>query len=124
MKIKLDENLSGRVLHELRALGHDVESAQTEGIVGVDDVEVARVAASENRVLFTMDLEFADLRKHPPGQHPGIVLFRPFTRGPGAVIRFVLAFMRDVGVLPIQGAVVVVDPGRVRLRVPERRESD
>ncbi len=119
MRIKLDENLSGGILYELRALGHDVESAQTERIVGVNDIEVARIAASEDRILFTMDLEFADLRKHPPGAHPGIVLFRPFTRGPGAVLRFILSFMPQVSALPLQGAVVVVDPGRVRVRQPE-----
>jgi hypothetical protein len=33
-------------------------------------------------ILFTLDLEFADLRKFPPGTHPGILLFRPHSMGP------------------------------------------
>lgn len=123
MKIKLDENLSGGMLYELPALGHDVESAQTEGIVGVDDVRVANIAREEGRILLTMDVEFGDLRKHPPGQHPGITLFRPYSRGPGAMSRFVLRFMSEAHGLPITGAVVVVDPGRTRIRLPEAHDN-
>lgn len=70
-------------------------------------------------MLFTLDLEFADLRKHPPGSHPRLVLFRPRSMGPGTVSRFVLEFARGTSLADFAGCVAVVDPGgRVRLRRP------
>lgn len=66
----------------------------------------------------TMDVELGDLRKHPPGRHPGIILFRPYSRGPGVVSRFVLRFMEEIHTLPIGGSVTVVEPGRTRVRRP------
>ncbi|MDL1962222.1 MAG: hypothetical protein LWX01_11115 [Deltaproteobacteria bacterium] len=42
-----------------------------------------------------MDPEFGDIRKYPPGRHPGIILFRPRSFGSLAVNRFVEEFVRD-----------------------------
>ncbi|HXX34614.1 MAG TPA: DUF5615 family PIN-like protein [Thermodesulfobacteriota bacterium] len=50
MKLKLDENLSRHLKPLLTKLGHDVLTA---------------AALREKRMLLTLDLEFADLRKYP-----------------------------------------------------------
>jgi predicted nuclease of predicted toxin-antitoxin system len=49
-------------------------------VVGKVDIEVGVAAKSEDRMIFTLDLDFADLRKFPPGAHPGVMLFRPCSR--------------------------------------------
>ena len=67
-------------------------------------------------MLFTLDIEFADMRKHPPGNHAGIVLFRPRSMGPLAVNRFVLEFVRNTDLGELSGCVAVVEPTRVRVR--------
>ena len=69
-------------------------------------------------MIFTLDLEFADLRKFPPGSHAGVVLFRPRSMGPWAVNRFVLGFVKDTDLSVLAGCVVVVEPSRVRVRRP------
>jgi len=69
-------------------------------------------------LLFTLDLEFADLRKFPPGTHPGIVLFRPLSMGPLSVNRFILEFVKVTDLTSLAGCIVVVDPTRVRIRRP------
>ena len=69
-------------------------------------------------MVFTLDLEFADLRKFQPGSHPGVVLFRPRSMGPLAVHRFVLEFVKDTDLAALAGCVVVVEPNRVRVRRP------
>jgi predicted nuclease of predicted toxin-antitoxin system len=76
-RLKLDENLSRRLKDEIAALGYDAVTAGDERLLGRSDIVIAEAARAEGRVLLTLDLEFADMRKHPPGSHPGIVLFRP-----------------------------------------------
>jgi len=69
IKIKLDENISRHLKPHLQQEGYDVFTAADEGLPGKSDVEVGAAAKSERVILFTLDLEFADLRKFPPGTH-------------------------------------------------------
>ena len=118
MKLKLDEHLSRRLKPILQALSHDVTTAADEGLLSQPDIAVAAEAKREGRMLMTLDLEFGDLRKYPPGDHPGIMLFRPRSFGPLAVNRFIAEFIRDAELQSLAGCVVVVDPSRVRVRRP------
>jgi len=76
MKLKLDENLPHIAAVVLVAYGHDVVTVAEAALAGADDTDVARVAAVEGRMLVTMDRGSADIRRYPPGQHPGILLLR------------------------------------------------
>jgi predicted nuclease of predicted toxin-antitoxin system len=119
MKLKLDESLSRHLKPVLTGLGHDVLTAADEGLLSHPDVEVAAGAAREGRILLTLDIEFADLRKYPPGSHPGIVLFRPASFGPLSVNRFVERFIRSADLSVLSQCVAVVEPHRVRVRKPK-----
>jgi len=118
MKIKLDENISRHLKPYLQQTDHDVFTTADEGLLGKSDVEVGAAAKAEGMVLFTLDLEFADLRKFPPGTHPGIILFRPQSIGPLATNRFILNFVKETDLTPLSGCTVIVDPTRVRIRRP------
>ncbi|MBI2943790.1 MAG: DUF5615 family PIN-like protein [Candidatus Wallbacteria bacterium] len=118
MKIKLDENLSEHLQSLLQQRGHDASSTEQEGLLGRSDAEVAAAAGSEGRMVFTLDVGFAELRKFPPGSHPGVVLFRPATLGFQAVSRFVQTFVESEDLTQFTGCIVVVDQNRVRVRRP------
>ena len=118
MRLKLDESLSRRLAARLSLLEHDVMTVADEGLLSQPDTVVAAAARIERRILFTLDLEFGDLRKHSPGGHPGIVLFRPRSFGPLAVNAFVEAFVREADLRLLMGCVVVVEPSRIRVRRP------
>ncbi|HSW09300.1 MAG TPA: DUF5615 family PIN-like protein [Bacillota bacterium] len=118
MNLKLDENLSRRLRQSLSALGHNVTTAADEGLLAQPDATIAMAAKVEGRMLLTLDLEFGDLGKYPPGSHPGIILFRPRSFGPLAVNRFVDEFVRDTDLQLLKQCVVVVEPARVRVRRP------
>ena len=106
MKLKLDENLSRHLKPLLTGLGHDVLTA---------------AALREERMLLTLDLEFADLRKYPPGSHPGIILFRPPSFGPLSVNKFIIDFVTSADLSELTSCVGIVDPVNVRVRSPEKR---
>ncbi|MFH1481438.1 MAG: DUF5615 family PIN-like protein [Pseudomonadota bacterium] len=99
-------------------LNHDVLTVSDQGLLMQNDTTIGKAAKSELRMLLTLDLEFGDLRKYPPGGHPGIILFRPRSFGPHAVNRFVEGFVRDTDLDQFAGCVVVVDPSKVRVRRP------
>ena len=84
MRLKLDGNLCRHLKPILAGLGHEVLTASDEGLLSRSDMEVAAAAAREDRMLLTLDVEFADLRKHPPGSHPGIIVFHPSSFGPSS----------------------------------------
>lgn len=116
MKIKLDENISRHLKPLLKQEGHEAVTARDEGLSGKTDVEIGGVAKTEGMMLFTLDIEFADLRKFPPGSHPGVVLFRPQSMGPLTVNHFIIEFVKETDLGSLSGCVVVVDPTRVRIR--------
>lgn len=118
MKLKLDENLSRHLKQTLGAFRHDVTTVADEGLLSQPDTVIAVAARQEGRILLTLDVEFADLRKYPPGNHPGIVLFRPKSFGPLSVNALVEAFVRDTDLRMLAGCVVVVEPSRIRVRRP------
>jgi predicted nuclease of predicted toxin-antitoxin system len=120
VKLKLDENMSRHLRPVLEALGHDVLSVADEGLLSQPDPIIADAARAEGRMLLTLDVEFADLRKYPPGEHPGIILFRPHSFGPLGTNEMVRAFIESADLASLVGCVVVVEPGRMRIRRPER----
>ena len=76
MRIKLDENVSADLVDDLVALGHDVDTAPSEGLAGHEDPEVWAGAQAAGRVLITQDLDFSDVRVFAPGTHHGLILVR------------------------------------------------
>jgi predicted nuclease of predicted toxin-antitoxin system len=118
LTFKLDENLSRHLKAELIALGYDTLTAADEGLLSRPDSEIASAARQEGRLLLTLDLDFADVLRFPPGSHPGIVLLRPATLGPGSVSRFVADLVRSRALEELEGCLVIVEPGRVRVRRP------
>ena len=118
MKLKLDENLSQHLKHTLAEFQHDVLTAADHGLLSKPDMVIGEAVKREGRVLLTSDLEFADLRKYPPGHHPGIILFRPRSFGPLAVNHFVEQFVRNTNLERLAGCVAVVEPSRIRVRWP------
>ncbi len=115
---KLDENLSRHLKAELQAIGFDARTVEEEGLLSRPDQEVAAAAKQEDRILLSLDLDFANVVRFPPGTHPGIVLFRPAGFGPGTVNRLITAFVREYALSNLFGCLVVVEPGRVRVRRP------
>ena len=122
MRIKLDENIPARLLEALRNLGHDVDSALTEGLKGKDDDVIWGAVAKEGRFLITQDLDFSDLRKYRPGTHGGILLVRLRQPGRLALATRILEVFRRDDCAELAGCFVVLTERKIRIRRP-RSES-
>jgi len=122
MKLKLDENLSHHLKNILIGLNHNITTAADEGLLSQSDTIIASAAKAEERILLTLDIEFGDLRKYPPGSHPGIILFRPRSFGPLSVNKFIEEFIRNTDLNLLTGCIAVVEPARMRMRCPSDNE--
>ena len=111
----MDENLPRRLKEILASLRHDVARVEDEHLLAQ---RWRRLPEKRIEFWFTLDVEFGDLRKHPPGTHPGVILFRPRGLGALSVSRFVGEFVRETDLPALAGCVVVVDRTRVRVRHP------
>ena len=69
MRLKLDENLPLELKLLFQESGHDTATVIDEGMGGAPDSAVGSVCLAEERVLITLDTDFADIRLYPPGNH-------------------------------------------------------
>ncbi len=77
MKLKIDENLPADCAVLLRNAGFEADTVADEGLSGADDTVIASRSRSEDRVLVTLVLDFANvLAYYPPAQHAGIIVLR------------------------------------------------
>jgi predicted nuclease of predicted toxin-antitoxin system len=77
MRIKLDEDLSPIVASPLEEHGHEVLTVVAQGWSGMKDDALWLLICGEGVMFITADKGFGDIRKYPPGTHPGIILLRP-----------------------------------------------
>lgn len=118
MRLKLDENLSGALRDELVRLGHDVHTCADEGLAGRPDPDVFVACVAEGRVLLTLDGDFGDIRRYPPGTHPGIALLRPAGDDVASCIAVAVRFLAHVSPADVPGNLYIVDDARIRVRRP------
>ncbi len=119
MKIKVDENLPGSVAALLRDRGIDADSVNEEGLSGTPDPDLLRVASDDDRMIFTLDRGFGDVREYPPGTHHGIVVFRLEGESAPAATAAVIQLIDNHHVEDLRGAITVVQHGTHRIRRPE-----
>jgi hypothetical protein len=118
VRIKLDENLPERLVVELRALGHDVDTVHVEHLTGRDDTEVWQAAQVAQRFLITQDLDFSDVRRYAPGTHAGLMLVRLIQPGRDAVLARVSMLFATESVERCRGCLVVATEHKVRVKRP------
>lgn len=115
----VDESLPRIVTRELPAAGHDATDVRDVGLRGAPDDHVFARALSEQRIVISGDVDFANTLRFPPGSHVGIVVLRlPNDWSPDARARRALLAIADVLPELAEGALAVVDPKRVRLLRP------
>ena len=118
MRFKLDENMPDSLVADLTAAGHDAATAVQEQLAGAVDPTLAGYAASEGRVIATFDLDFADIRRYPPGTHPGIVVFRLRSQDIGSCHAAFARLLANVAEADVAGNLVIVEDRSIRIRRP------
>jgi len=114
--LTLDENLPERLVAELQALGHDVDTVVVERLAGRDDAAVWQAAHTARRFFVTQDLDFSDRRTYTPGTHAGLLLVRLDQPGRDALLARVAMLFATEPVDTWRGCLVVATDHKVRVK--------
>jgi predicted nuclease of predicted toxin-antitoxin system len=120
MRAKLDENLPVEAAGFLRSAGWNCDTVHDEGLGGAEDPKVGAVCRAEGRVLFTLDLDFADIRAYPPSEYVGIVVFRPAEPSRRLVLQMLARVLPVLAGHWTDHQLWIVEPDRVRVRGPNQ----
>lgn len=103
----------------LRRLGHRVLDIRDHDLRGASDQEVFAFAQQQQAALLTGDLDFANLLAFPLGTHHGIIVVRfPNELSTKRINEEILQGLASVEDKEIKGNLIIVEPGRVRIRRP------
>jgi predicted nuclease of predicted toxin-antitoxin system len=116
MKIKLDENFPIRAKALLVDLDHCCHTVFDENIQGGLDDVLIRTCRDESRVLFTLDLDFADILTYPPDEYAGIVVFRLSQQNTRSVIKRLKEVINALLKLPVHEHLIIVNDSKIRYR--------
>ena len=116
MKFKIDENLPIEIADILIHAGHDAVTVGDEALTGQIDDIIVQACQEEQRVLLTLDLDFADIRTYPPHHYAGIIIVRSKHQDKWSVMTMVERVVKALESEPITQALWIVDEQRIRIR--------
>ena len=116
MRFLADMCVDVRVVGWLREQGHDAVHLRDEGLHRMPNGEIFEKGITEDRVILTFDLDFAEIAAITGGEKTSVILFRlKNTRTPN-VINHLSKILEDSAKDLERGAVVVVEEFRHRVR--------
>jgi predicted nuclease of predicted toxin-antitoxin system len=116
VKFKIDENLPAEAAEILKSAGFNAHSVGDENLTGANDEAVADASRSEDRILVTLDLDFANIRAYPPGEHAGIVVLRVKHQDKYTVLIHLRRLTTVLARRSPSGELWIVDGNRIRFR--------
>ncbi len=116
MKFKVDENLPAEHAAILREAGHEADTVADQKLSGADDSELSQRCQSEDRILLTLDLDFANVQAYPPKSHSGIVVFRSSTQDKTTLISLLKRMLPVLARRSPKRQLWIVEQDRIRYR--------
>jgi len=123
MRAKLDENMPVEAGELFRAAGWTCDTVRDEGLGGAEDARIGAACRSNARVLFTLDLDFSDIRTYPPNEYVGIVVFRPAEPSRRLVLQMLARVLRVLAAEWVEHQLWIVEPDRIRVRIGNESEQ-
>jgi len=116
LDFKIDENLPREIAQLLKDAGHSVSTVLDEGLGGATDQAVSQAARVEGRILVSLDTGFADIRRYPPAEAPGLIVFRLRHQDKPHILEVFQRVITRLESEPIHARLWIVEERRVRIR--------
>jgi predicted nuclease of predicted toxin-antitoxin system len=128
MLFKIDESLPVEAAALLRDRGHDAATVYDELLQGSPDDAIYEVCQVEQRVLISLDKDFADIRRYPPQSSAGCIVLRLARLDKASVLTALEQVAEVIAVEPLNQRLWIVDETRVRIRgetlLPEHEDDE
>ncbi len=116
MRFLADMGVSRSTVRWLRAGGHDAAHLADLGMKSARDEDILALALREQRVVLTFDLDFGHILAASHERAPSVIIFRLSNARPESVKVQLESVLRDISVALGEGAIVVVEDERRRVR--------
>ncbi len=116
MRFPADVGVSQGVTVWLREQGHDVVHLRERGLQRLPNGQIVALAALEDRVILTFDLDFGELVASPGSRIVSVILFRMNNTTSRFVTQRLSRVLPDIERPLAEGAIVVIEDGRHRIR--------
>ena len=117
MKFLVDNQLSFRLAEALNAKGHDAVHVRDYNLQAANDDVIFDRAAEEDRVIIAADTDFGAWLAFRDSTKPSVIQIRwPTLRKSDRQAAVILANLPNVEDDLLQGAMIVIEPTRVRVR--------
>jgi predicted nuclease of predicted toxin-antitoxin system len=124
MKLLIDMNLSPRWVKLLADADIEAVHWASIGAATARDVDIMDFARVNGYVVLTHDLDFGAILAVTHGNKPSVVQIRSEDVNPDIIGKQVLAALQQMAVDLEQGALLTVNPKRIRVRVLPLRRTD
>ena len=116
MKFKTDENLPVEAALLLQEAGYACDTVLEEDLSGASDPIIALRVQEEERVLITLDLDFANIQAYPPGQYIGIIVLRSKSQDKPTILDLTQKLILLLRERTPEGELWIVQRNRIRIR--------
>jgi predicted nuclease of predicted toxin-antitoxin system len=116
VKLFLDENLSSQHAIFLREQGYDAVAVTEVGLSGQPDTKIREFAVANDRVLITLDADFADILRFPPAGTPGVIRLKIHPPAEEAIREQILKTLQVLKDTSIVGCLAVSHGDIIRIR--------
>lgn len=119
MKVKLDENLGALAIAMFSDAQHDVATVPSQDLSGHPDQAIYDACRAEDRLLITLDLDFANPFRFDPRPTAGIAVIRvPTLPGLDDLRVGVSVLINELDEADVHGRLWIVERHRVRVYEP------
>jgi rhodanese-related sulfurtransferase len=98
-------------------LGHDTVSVVEIGLSGADDPDVRAAAIGQDRILVTLEADFANVLRYPPAGTLDVVRLRLHPATEEAIDAMLRSAIPRLADLSVSGKLVVVGERKIRICV-------
>ncbi len=97
-------------------MGHDAIHVRDVGLADASDEVIFDFARHEDRIIVSADTDFGTLLAMQSMAKPSLILFRRSNKQPDTQLKLLLDNLTTVAEALAEGAVVVFDEARIRIR--------